>query len=71
MINDISAGLLDERMIATAGSLKVPYIMMHMQGTPRNMQHDPRYDDIMRDLLAYFAERIAAARNSGIHGYYY
>jgi dihydropteroate synthase len=66
IINDISAGLLDERMFETAASLKIPYIMMHMRGTPGNMQNNPRYVDIIKDLLDFFAKRIAEARNSGI-----
>jgi dihydropteroate synthase len=66
MINDISAGRLDEAMFATVASLKVPYIMMHMQGTPDNMQVNPQYDDVVKDILAFFAERIDTAKNAGI-----
>ena len=67
IINDISAGLLDEKMFALAGSLHVAYIMMHMKGTPQNMQINPQYGDIVKDLLAFFAGRIAVAKESGIH----
>ncbi|MBN1790633.1 MAG: dihydropteroate synthase [Bacteroidales bacterium] len=66
MINDISAGMMDDHMLVTLGRLKVPYIMMHMQGTPQNMQKYPRYDDVTRDLLAFFTQRIALAREAGI-----
>lgn len=66
MINDISGGQLDENMLPTTGSLHVPYIMMHMKGIPRNMQDDPRYGDILKDLLVYFAERTSIARDCGI-----
>jgi dihydropteroate synthase len=66
IINDISAGDLDDRMLATAGKLKVPYIMMHMQGTPGRMPSKPVYADVTRDLMAYFADRVAAAKLQGI-----
>jgi dihydropteroate synthase len=67
MVNDISSGSLDNKMLDTVGQLKVPYVMMHMQGTPDTMQNSPHYTDIVRELLAYFSERISAAKNSGIH----
>jgi dihydropteroate synthase len=66
IINDISAGLMDERMFEIVGSFKVPYIMMHMRGTPLNMQNNPQYTDIIKDLLDFFVKRIAKAKNSGI-----
>ena len=66
IINDISAGNMDERMLATAGKLKVPYIMMHMLGTPGKMPSKPVYEDVTRDLMAYFADRVAAAKMLGI-----
>ncbi len=66
IINDISAGDLDDRMFATVGKLKVPYVMMHMQGTPGKMPSNPVYNDVTRDLMAYFADRVAAAKLSGI-----
>jgi dihydropteroate synthase len=66
MINDISAGDLDDRMFATVGKLKVPYVMMHMLGTPGSMPSKPVYSDVTRDLMAYFADRVAAAKLSGI-----
>jgi len=66
LINDISSGRLDEQMLLTAGRLNVPYIMMHMQGIPRNMQVNPKYADIIRELIAFFSERIVRARESGI-----
>ena len=66
IINDVSAGNLDDRMFATAGKLKVPYIMMHMLGTPGKMPSDPVYADVTRDLMAYFADRVAAAKLQGI-----
>lgn len=66
IINDISAGNMDNRMLATAGRLKVPYIMMHMLGTPGKMPTKPVYGDVTRDLMAYFADRVAAAKLMGV-----
>ncbi|PWH83105.1 dihydropteroate synthase [Algibacter marinivivus] len=66
LINDISAGLLDENMLQTIANLKVPYIMMHMRGTPQTMQQQTEYDDLIKDVLFYFSERIAAAKALGI-----
>ncbi|HEX9980338.1 MAG TPA: dihydropteroate synthase [Flavobacterium sp.] len=67
MINDISAGLLDEKMIETVSGLSVPYIMMHIRGTPQTMQQFTDYDDIISNMLFYFSQRIAAARETGIN----
>ena len=67
IINDISAGLLDENMLATVGKLKVPYIMMHMRGTPQTMVTLTQYEDIVKEMLLYFSERISAAREAGIN----
>lgn len=66
IINDIAAGLLDDNMIATVGKYKVPYIMMHMRGTPQTMTTLTHYDDIVGEMLKYFAERIDVARAHGI-----
>lgn len=66
IVNDISAGLLDEAMLQTVGELKVPYIMMHMRGTPQTMNILTQYDDIVKEMLFYFSERVAAARKHGI-----
>lgn len=66
MINDISAGHLDDNMLKTVAKLKVPYIMMHMKGTPKTMKTLTNYDDLVKDILFYFSERIAEARDLGI-----
>lgn len=66
MINDISAGKLDDNMLPTVAKLQVPYIMMHMQGTPQTMQRLTHYDHLVKDILFYFSERLAAARALGI-----
>lgn len=67
IINDISAGLLDENMISTVGQLGVPYIMMHMKGNPKTMQQQTDYDDLVKDINSYFAERIASAHTAKIN----
>ena len=61
LINDISAGKLDNNMFSTIGKLGVPYIMMHMKGNPKTMQQQTQYEDLTKEVIAYFAERIAAA----------
>jgi dihydropteroate synthase len=66
LINDISAGNLDSNMLQTIADLHVPYIMMHMRGTPQNMQEHTQYDNLVKDILFYFSERIAAAKALGI-----
>ncbi len=67
IINDIGAGNMDNNMLSTAGALKVPYICMHMQGTPENMQQHPVYEDIAREVLDFFIDKLAACREAGIH----
>src|SRR5690606_23230037 len=66
IINDISAGMLDQNMLPTVADLKVPYIMMHMRGTPETMQSLTLYQDIISEMICYFSERIAVARQLGI-----
>ena len=66
IINDISAGKLDEKMLQTIADLRVPYIMMHMKGTPQTMQELAQYDNLIKEILFYFSERIDSARALGI-----
>lgn len=66
IVNDISAGLLDDKMLETVAQLKVPYIMMHMRGNPQTMQSLTQYDDIVKEMIFYFSERIQKARSFGI-----
>jgi dihydropteroate synthase len=66
LVNDVSAGLLDPDMLATVASLHVPYIAMHMQGTPATMQEAPHYADVRGEVLRFLSERISAARAAGI-----
>lgn len=65
IINDIAAGQMDERMFTTVARLGVPYIMMHMQGTPQSMQQHPHYENLEREVFLYFAERIQQLRDLG------
>ncbi|WP_442786904.1 dihydropteroate synthase [Flavobacterium suncheonense] len=67
IINDIAAGLLDDNMLNVIAETKVPYIMMHMRGTPQTMATLTHYDDIVKEMIFYFSERIAAAINLGIN----
>lgn len=67
LINDISAGLLDENMLETVAKLQVPYIMMHMKGTPKTMQSLANYEDLLKEMNFYFSERIAKARGFGLN----
>ena len=62
MINDISAGKMDANMLKAVADHQVPYIMMHLKGTPQTMQQETSYEDLMKDILFYFSERVAAAR---------
>lgn len=67
MVNDISAGSLDETMIDTVASLQVPYVLMHMQGTPQVMQESPSYTNVTNQVLDFFIHQIALLRKAGIH----
>ena len=66
MINDIGAGLLDGAMLTTVAQLKVPYVAMHMQGTPATMQRDPNYADVAAEVARFLSARLNAARAVGI-----
>jgi len=65
IINDISAGGFDAKMFDTIAKLNVPYIMMHMQGTPQNMQLNPQYDDVVNDIILFFAKKITQLTRAG------
>ena len=67
LVNDISAGSLDNNMFKTIAKLQVPYIIMHMQGAPQNMQTNPNYKDIVPEVLFYFSKKIAELRNLGVN----
>ncbi len=66
MVNDISAGLLDPKMLETVAELHVPYVLMHMQGTPLTMQRAPVYEDVLAEVVKFLSERSHAARKAGI-----
>ena len=66
LINDISAGEMDANMFDIISRLKVPYIMMHMQGTPQNMQKAPHYDHLMQEVLEYFSKKKALLQAAGV-----
>lgn len=66
IINDISGGEFDPDMFRTVDKLKVPYILMHMQGVPGTMQHNPAYDDVVADILKWFGERITRLQSMGV-----
>lgn len=67
IVNDISAGNMDNNMLKTVGALGVPYIAMHMQGTPQNMQNNPSYDDVLTAVRSFFSAKIVEAHAAGIH----
>ncbi len=66
IVNDISAGHLDSDMLSTVGKLGVPYIMMHMRGNPKTMQNQTQYEDLVKEVNSYFAERISIAHEHKI-----
>lgn len=67
IINDISAGNLDDAMLEVVAKQNVPYIIMHMRGTPQTMQTMTHYDDILKEMLFYFSKKIQKARSFGIN----
>ncbi len=67
MINDISGGNLDPQIYATAAQHKCPYIMMHMQGNPANMQKNPSYQNVTTDIVKFFSEKLPLIHELGVH----
>ncbi|MDR1370279.1 MAG: dihydropteroate synthase [Dysgonamonadaceae bacterium] len=67
LINDISAGELDREMFDTIADLKVPYIMMHMKGSPQTMMQQVTYDNMMKDMFLYFSEKINSLHRKGVN----
>jgi dihydropteroate synthase len=67
IINDIAAGSLDQNMMKTVAELQVPYIMMHMKGNPQTMQSLAQYENVTKEVIFYFSEKIAQARSLGIN----
>lgn len=67
MINDISAGNMDEKMFQTVAELQVPYIIMHMKGTPQTMQKNPTYKNIIQEIIFFFSQKISELRSLGVN----
>ena len=67
IINDISAGMFDNDMFQIVAAHQVPYIMMHIQGTPQTMQQNPQYENVVQEVLQYFIQKTAAAQQTGIN----
>lgn len=67
IINDISAGTFDKKMIETVAELNVPYIMMHIKGTPDNMQQNPFYDNVTKEIMIFFSKQIELCKKAGIN----
>jgi dihydropteroate synthase len=67
IINDISAGSMDANMIATVATLQVPYVLMHMQGTPQTMQQSPKYENVTREVLDFFITKNDELKKAGIN----
>ncbi|MGA9649958.1 dihydropteroate synthase [Pedobacter sp.] len=67
IINDIASGDMDDKMFETVARLQVPYIMMHMQGTPQNMQQNPVYDNVLLDVIDYLAKKIDTLKKLKVH----
>lgn len=66
IINDISGGTMDKRMYSAIGELKVPYVMMHIKGTPQTMQKNPQYDDLMGEIVQFFKKRVKLLKEKGV-----
>jgi dihydropteroate synthase len=67
IVNDISSGQIDPKMYETVATLQVPYVMMHMQGTPKTMQAQPTYEQVVVDVLDFFVQEVGALRELGVH----
>lgn len=63
IINDVSGGSLDDKMFETIGQLQVPYVLMHMKGTPKTMQNDPHYDDVTLEVNQFLMQKVRELRN--------
>jgi dihydropteroate synthase len=66
IVNDISGGTLDDSMFETIGRLKVPYILMHIKGTPHDMQNNPHYEDVTGEVILYLAQKVDELRVLGV-----
>jgi dihydropteroate synthase len=67
IVNDVSAGSVDENMITTVASLSVPYVLMHMKGVPKTMQQSAQYENVTREVLDFFIQKVNELRKAGIN----
>jgi len=67
MINDISGGSLDDDMFSVIAKLQVPYVLMHMVGTPQNMQQNVHYENLVKDIIFYFSQKVFELRKLGVN----
>ena len=66
IVNDISAGSMDHNMLSTVSGLNVPYVLMHLKGTPQTMQHNPVYENVVREVLDFFIKKTDELKRAGI-----
>ena len=66
MINDISGGQFDSKMMETVGKHSIPYVLMHISGKPENMQNKPQYKNVVKEVLFYFSKKVQQALKAGI-----
>ncbi len=66
LINDISGAAFDPALLQTTADLQLPYILMHIKGTPQTMQQNPTYEDLITEIIDYFIQRLALLRNTGV-----
>jgi len=66
LVNDISGGTMDSKMFETIGKMKVPYILSHIQGTPKNMQENPHYEDLIKEISNYLSEKVKRLTKFGV-----
>lgn len=66
VVNDVSGGTLDSKMFETIGKMNVPYILTHIQGTPQNMQENPYYEDVIKDISTWLSERVKRLTKFGV-----
>jgi dihydropteroate synthase len=67
IINDISGGTLDPKMYETIAKVQMPYVLCHIQGNPRNMQDDPQYEDVIKDISNFFSDKVKQLTKMGVN----
>ena len=66
LVNDISSGNMDTAMIKTVAALRVPYVCMHLQGTPQTMQQNPEYENVTKEVLDFFISKVDTLHKAGV-----